>query len=277
MSVKIQSALQEVGQSSGAMFIKRRIVSPTIHALRRLKYAAIGLANRSVVPVPTRHGRIVYFAPSTRTVMRATTLFTKEPETIRWIDSFQDGDVLWDIGASTGPYTIYAAANPTITVLAFEPSPASFANLCRSIELNQMDDRVFAYCIAMHDKRQLSTFNMQSTRVGFAGSALNRARTPVGAEFEPAFRQAAIGYTIDRFIEDFDPPFPSHIKIDVDGNDHLVLEGGAQTLADRRVKSVLVELMGGEREARGLKLLQDKGFELDAGSSEARINRVFRR
>jgi hypothetical protein len=71
--------------------------------------------------------------------------------------------------------------------------------------------------------------------------------------------------------------FPSHIKIDVDGNDHLVLAGARRTLADPRLKSVLVELVGGERYAKGMELLLAAGLRLDTKSASARINRIFRR
>jgi hypothetical protein len=37
-------------------------------------------------------------------------------------------------------------------------------------------------------------------------------------------------------------PFPSHIKIDVDGFEHAVIAGASSVLADRRLKSVLLEV-----------------------------------
>jgi FkbM family methyltransferase len=257
--------------------IKTRIISPLIHLARFLRYASLRLINASRQSVRTRHGTIVYATPNARTVMRTVSLYTKEPETIAWIDAFDDGDTLWDVGANTGTYNIYAAANPRRTVLAFEPAAASYAILCRCIELNAMDDRIFAYCLALDDKKQLSTLNMRNTRAGFSGSAFGLTRAHADAEFKPAFRQAAIGYTIDLFIEEFGAPFPNHLKIDVDGNDHLILAGRDRTLTDPRLKSVLVELIGGERCARGTQLLLDAGFKPDIQSESARTNRIFRR
>jgi hypothetical protein len=66
-------------------------------------------------------------------------------------------------------------------------------------------------------------------------------------------------------------------EFDVDGADHLVLLGAQRTLADGRVKSVLVELVGGERYTAGMKVLEEAGFSLDMASASARGNRVFRR
>ena len=51
-----------------------------------------------------------------------------------------------------------------------------------------------------------------------------------------------IGFTIDNFIETFAPSFPSYIKIDVDGLEDKILEGGGKTISDPRIKSILVEL-----------------------------------
>ena len=35
--------------------------------------------------------------------------FSSEPNTLSWIDGFQEGDVLFDVGANIGAYTLYAA------------------------------------------------------------------------------------------------------------------------------------------------------------------------
>jgi FkbM family methyltransferase len=258
-------------------FVKLRIVSPIIHWFRFRWFALRRLLSSSRGVVQTKHGPIVYFAPNAKSFMRTVTVYSKEPETIAWIDSFDDGDALWDIGANIGIYTIYAAARPAAHVVAFEPSPANFAVLCRSVELNRMDDRVSAYCLALDNRKQLSRFNMKTTEAGFAGSALNTRRSVTGKDFVPAFSQATLGYTIDDFIAEFEPPFPNHLKIDVDGNDHLVLAGAARTLADGRLKSVLVELVGGERAAKGAEALRAAGFTLDPASEGARGNRIYRR
>ena len=41
--------------------------------------------------------------------LRARTLFTKEPETLEWIDRMKQGAVLWDVGANVGIYSCFAS------------------------------------------------------------------------------------------------------------------------------------------------------------------------
>jgi hypothetical protein len=51
-----------------------------------------------------------------------------------------------------------------------------------------------------------------------------------------------VGYSVDAFIETYRPEFPNHIKIDVDGIENRIISGAVKTLADVRLKSLLVEL-----------------------------------
>jgi hypothetical protein len=63
-----------------------------------------------------------------------------------------------------------------------------------------------------------------------------------GQEFVPSFRQGAVGYAIDDFIATFNPPFPNHLKIDVDGIEGRIVAGAKKTLADPRLRSLSIEL-----------------------------------
>ena len=40
---------------------------------------------------------------------RYKTMFTKEIDTINWIDNFENEKIFWDIGANVGIYSIYYA------------------------------------------------------------------------------------------------------------------------------------------------------------------------
>jgi len=67
---------------------------------------------------------------------RAYTILTKEPETIEWINNFEKKDILFDIGANVGIYSLYASKKKIRTV-AFEPAFHNFKKLKKNIKLNK--------------------------------------------------------------------------------------------------------------------------------------------
>src|SRR5690348_4941046 len=92
-------------------------------AMHRLLLLPLGLAPEGIasealsrawddaeVRVPTRTKTIAFFAPTPILRMRATSLLSKEPETIEWLDGLTADDVLWDVGANIGVFSLYAAA-----------------------------------------------------------------------------------------------------------------------------------------------------------------------
>ena len=81
---------------------------------------------------------IIFFTPNEITDWRINTFFTKEPETLEWIDSFKgEKIVFWDIGANIGLYSLYAAIkHPNIEIVSFEPSVNNLRILSRNIYKN---------------------------------------------------------------------------------------------------------------------------------------------
>ena len=84
--------------------------------------------------------KIHLFNPSYLTNWLYEDFFSKEPETIEWIDNFEkDKDIIfWDIGANLGIYSIYAASiYKKIKVISFEPSTSNLRILSRNIYINK--------------------------------------------------------------------------------------------------------------------------------------------
>ena len=76
---------------------------------------------------------------------RVDTYFSKEPETLEWIDSFQEKEnlIFWDIGANIGLYSIYnTLKNNNSKTIAFEPSTSNLRILSRNISINSFEDNV---------------------------------------------------------------------------------------------------------------------------------------
>ena len=196
-------------------------------------------------PVVTQNagaaGTLRFYCPGVLPEYRARTLLTKEPETIEWLNSMGKGEVLWDIGANVGIYSLYAAKRG-VTVQAFEPAPGNYYLLHRNIELNRLDNLIDSYCLAFNDDSRLDTFYMSTTDLGGSTSSFGEPTDWKGETYVAKFKQSMIGFTVDGFIPQFAPPRPHHIKIDVDGIEKKIILGARQTLADPQLRSVLVEL-----------------------------------
>ena len=108
---------------------------------------------------------------------RAFTFFSKEPETLGWIDSFRDVSgiadfVVFDVGANIGIYSLYARTkHKSARVYSFEPEAQSFASLCRNIDANKLD-MVMPFQIALSKSYGLGTLLVSSLNAGAGASAL---------------------------------------------------------------------------------------------------------
>lgn len=196
-------------------------------------------------PVATfrRGARELHYAtPNTMTLWRVQTILEKEPETIAWIDEFEDGDVLVDVGANVGMYTIWAAALRGARVYAFEPESQNYALLCKNVAINRLGGQVDAFCAALSDETGFGTLHLSSFAPGQSchsfGEALDFNREVQAFPF----RQGSFSTTLDALVADGTVPQPQHIKIDVDGIEHKVLAGAARAVADPGCRSILVEI-----------------------------------
>lgn len=237
----------------------------------------------------TRCGNITFYCPGSLPLWRAKTLLEKEPETIEWIESFKPNALFWDIGANVGVYSLYAAKfHPTAKICSFEPAIVNHNVLVRNIEANKLDNQISSYCVAFSDETKLASFNMGTTEIGSALHAFGEAKDWKGNTFVPAFRQAMLGFRIDDFIRHFQVEVPDYIKIDVDGIEAKIIEGARNTLANKRLKSLLIELDTQDNDAYQsvLSTITAAGLKLEAklhaavfdGGEFAQIyNHIFRR
>jgi FkbM family methyltransferase len=214
--------------------------------------------------IATRHGPLVLITSHPEALYFPRDLVDREPETIDWIDRFEVPCSFWDIGANVGTYTLYAALRPGVSSLAFEPSPASYAALCRNVEVNRSGDRVQAFCVALSSHTQLGSLNMSATNPGNSFNSFESTEDCFGRPLAITFRQSAVGFSIDGFRRLFGVAVPNYLKIDVDGVEEQILDGAAETLTDPALRSVLIELEVPDtaRNARIVERLDRAGFAL---------------
>ena len=193
---------------------------------------------------------------------RHKTFFTKEPETLTWMDSFEENAIFYDIGANVGLYSIYAAIKKDVQVFCFEPSFFNLEFLARNIYLNQLTDRISIFPVALNDKVSISNFKLTSTEWGGALSTFEKGFDDSGNKIQFKFIYNTIGFDLDHLVEVTKIPFPDYVKIDVDGLEHFII-GGAQNVI-KKAKSVLIEINDNFEEQRSTskKLMTDLGFKL---------------
>ena len=211
---------------------------------------------------------INFFVPNQLLEWRVDTYFSKEPETLEWIDSFQikENLIFWDIGANIGLYSIYnSLKHPKSTTIAFEPSSSNLRILTRNISINNLEKNIKVVSIPLTNKENI--FQEMKEGQFVEGGALNSFGEEFdfeGKEFKPTMKYSLLGTTINYFLENSILVIPDYIKIDVDGIEHLILEGGDKFLNDKKVKGLLIEINEKFKEQydKVLNLMDKYGFKL---------------
>jgi FkbM family methyltransferase len=189
----------------------------------------------------------------------------KEPETIAWLErELRPDDVLYDVGANVGAYSMVAASRyPGIRVHAFEPGFANFERLVRNMFLNRLEQQITAHPLAIARATAAQHFNYQSIEPGAALHTLGEPLDYRGQAFAPRYRQLVLGVSLDDLVFRFGYPAPNLLKVDVDGTEFDVVQGGDRLLATAALRSVVVEI--GSRagyEKSITEFLADRGLTL---------------
>ncbi len=167
-----------------------------------------------------------------------------EPQMYNWLKSFKPGEVFYDIGANIGMFSLTVAKihAKQVEVYAFEPSFSTFASLVRNVIANHFGDVIFPFSFALGSVQGLRNFNYTDVASGASVHTLDTVVNQTGNEFTPAFSQRVVSYSLDEMVRSFGLPSPTHIKIDVDGGEHEIIEGMKQILDGVGIKSVMIEI-----------------------------------
>lgn len=175
---------------------------------------------------------------------RAETLLTKEPGTIRWLEQLEAGDVLYDVGANIGLYTLLAArrVGDAGHVYAFEPHAANLVSLLRNVALNGLGARVTVVGCPLGAAAGFAPFHYAALRAGSSGSQVGHTRSEHGVPFVPACTELKVVATVDALLASALMRPATFVKVDVDGNELDVLAGMRILLySERAPESIQVE------------------------------------
>lgn len=185
---------------------------------------------------------VLYATPNQATKWRVESLFEKEPITIEWIAGFKTDEVLVDVGANVGMYTVWAAATRGVRVFAFEPESQNFALLNRNIFLNNLGNRINAYCLAMSDVTGLNKLHLSQFMPGGSCHSLGEKVDFKHEPAKPVYSQGCVSARLDDLVASGAVAEPDHIKIDVDGFEPKVIAGARRIISGSKLRSLLIEV-----------------------------------
>ncbi len=141
-------------------------------------------------------------------------------------------DLFIDIGANIGSYTVLASGQVGAKTIAFEPVPSTFKYLLANISINNLQKKVTALPIALGAIKGNIEFaiskDMMNNHVAEKNEMADKLEVPV--------------VKLDDVMADqLDPAL---IKIDVEGYETDVLKGAINTLQNKHLKVIIIELMG---------------------------------
>ncbi|MGB2621440.1 MAG: FkbM family methyltransferase [Candidatus Acidiferrum sp.] len=183
------------------------------------------------------------------------------------------GDVVFDIGANIGAHTLGLARSvgPTGRVFAFEPTDFAFDKLKHNLALNpELQKRTYPRQVLL-----AASVAGEVPKEIFASWPLEKDDTvhPKHRGRLVATRNATVD-TLDRVVEREDIERLNVIKIDVDGHELPVLEGGLGTL--NRFRPLLLMEMSPYVHAEEhnsfvalVALLRDAGYSIEQAGTRA--------
>jgi len=200
-------------------------------------------------------------------LMRYRSSYSAEMSTMYWIENcIRQGDVIWDIGANVGAYSLLLAKRLLSLgggeVLAFEPESSNFYALNRNIQINDLSEILTAIPIAFGGRKKLGTFFLSSNETGSATHGLDKAEAE-GRSFQPTHQQGIVEIGIDEFSGWDDVSFPNHIKIDVDGLEGEIIQNMPIVLNDSRLRTIVIEVADELSHGYIEKVIQEAGFVVD--------------
>ena len=180
----------------------------------------------------------------------------------------ENADVLVDVGANLGYYTLIALKMGK-RVVAFEPQPRNLNALFHNITVNGWQDRAEVFPLALSDRPGLLTL--------FGASGPSASLVKGWASYSASFRQTVAVSTMDsvigggRFAH-------KHlvVKIDVEGAEYAVLKGAVETLQSKIAPVWVVEICLDEYHPHGanpnflatFNLFFDNGYEAFTATDE---------
>lgn len=221
----------EIAHALGALAAEAAL-GAKVSARNGATHAHLGIAGREIALRLTSN----QIRKSTRV------MFAMEPGMLRWFAGFAPADVLVDVGANIGMYSVLAAGISGCRVIAIEPFSLNVEDLRHNVAINGLDERVTVMHAAATDRERVDTLYFGQSFAGAANQSFGQDAISEQYVDREAGREQVRGVPLDTLVANGEVPFPTHVKIDVDGFEEPVIEGMRGILSDPRFKSLRMEV-----------------------------------
>jgi FkbM family methyltransferase len=178
-------------------------------------------------------GKKIYFKTGhNRLDWRVNSFYKEEPMMVDWIKSFNEKDIFLDIGANVGIYTLPAITKCKFTY-ASELDIKNNAILFENLIKNEFQNKCLMINFGMSDKNNIEEIFYRENSVGDALQSIARDQIIPTKKNSP-FQIKQFCFSLDYIFESFKLEYPNKIKIDVDGNEKKVFEGGKKVILNAK-------------------------------------------
>jgi len=165
------------------------------------------------------------------------TYFLEEQILNCWIDAAKDAEIIFDVGANFGIYSLAAIAmQPKAIVHAFEPTPEIANKLRQTVKLNDLDNLI------VHEVAVASHAGEAILRRYRGELGINEGMNYICSGTRKPGDECVQTICLDEFCNEAKISKIDLLKIDVQGQEHAVLHGAKDLIRCDRLKTIYMEL-----------------------------------
>jgi FkbM family methyltransferase len=207
------------------------------------------------------------------------TQFFIEKDLTKWIFSMEKNDVFYDIGSNVGIFTCLAGKKK-IKTFSFECMHSNLNHLAFNIKLNNVEKYVVVLPFMLSRKNSLEILQHRDLTPGTAKNEIRDDKNIYNNNTKSVLNLKMPAYSLDSIQKELKLPFPSKIKIDVDGAEYQILLGMKNIL--KKTAEIMIELDGREQftdkclnESEFVKNLKFQGMKENYHSKKSSKHRDF--
>jgi len=159
-------------------------------------------------------------------------------EYLRFIPEIKENSIIIDVGAHIGVFSLFVANKfDNIKILAFEPNPNNFALLTENVKINQFENKIFPYRLALSDKSgKIVKVNIHPYNTGMSSTVQSYEKTKKGKNH--FFEAPTI--SLDDIFAKHNITDCSLLKVDCEGCEYIVVPNTKESTL-KKIKNISLE------------------------------------